>query len=631
MRSTILPVLTALPLLLASPAMAGKPVCGDGSVKGGEQCDGADLNGYSCESLGYSGGTLACSVTCSFDTSGCTTTTASCGDGVVDGYEECDGADDAACPSACSDHCACPAVGAGDLEVHVIDVGQGEAILVVSPDGFVTLVDSGDQGRAPIIAGYMGALGITELDYTVVSHFHADHVASMDVVLASHPEVVACFDHGGSYTTTQYSEYDAAAGSRRVGVSPGYLIDMGPSMSAEVLSADVSASDENRRSVVLRLDYGATSILLGGDCEGGCEAGFDPGPIDIYKVHHHGSDDSSTASFLALAQPTDALISVGATNPYGHPQPNAMARLADVGATVWRTDVDGDLAVVVNGSGYTINDTAVCSEGETRSCGTTDIGACSLGLETCGGGAWGACEGAMEPVAEICDNGLDDDCDGATDDADADCATGAPGLLMVQVYYDTIGDDAIEEFVDLYNPTGADISLDGYTLTDNLDTWAFPSGYVVPAYDYVSVARDAAGFAALFGLEPEIEGLTLALGNTGDQLSLADSVGEVDFVAWEGQAGWTLSAPIGDGLERSDHGIDTDTQGDWFVSSPATPYGGVVSDCGNGVCDPGEDCTTCASDCVGKTGGKPTGRYCCGNGSCESVGEDATNCPVDCG
>jgi beta-lactamase superfamily II metal-dependent hydrolase len=616
----------------SNTAMAGKPFCGDGLVKGGEMCDGADLDGQSCVSLGYDAGTLACDLGCGFDTSGCLSLAFSCGDGLVTGFEECEPSDDGACPGACSDHCACPSVSPGALELHVLDVGQGDAILVVSPDGFVTLVDAGESGQQSAVSAAMAELGLTEIDYTVVSHFHADHVGAMDLVLADHPEVVACFDHGGSYTTTQYGEYDAAAGSRRVALSAGASIDMGPSMSAQVLSADTGASLENDRSVVLRLDYGPTSILLGGDCEAGCEAGFDPGVVDIYKVHHHGSDTASSESFLALAAPAEAVISVGASNAYGHPGEAALARLDAVGATVWRTDLDGRVSVIADGTGYTINDQAECGEGEIRSCGTTDVGACSLGVETCSGAAWGACVGAIEPIGEQCDNGLDDDCDGLVDIADPDCGAAPSSLRIVQVAYDTPGDDLLEEFVDLYNPTASPVSLDGWSLADGAAAWSFPAGLTLAPGDYLSVAKDAAGFRALYGLEPDVEGMSISLNNTGDELALLEAGVEVDYLAWESYAvGWTLTAPIGDALERVDHDLDTDSAADWRVSSPAQPWGGEISACGNGVCDPGEDCTSCESDCPGRTGGKPSSRYCCGNGSCEPAGEDAASCPVDCG
>ena len=83
---------------------------------------------------------------------------------------------------------------------------------------------------------------------------------------------------------------------------------------------------------------------------------------------------------------------------------------------------------------------------------------------------------------------------------------------------------------------------------------------------------------------------------------------------------------------NADPTVDTDTEIDWAVTTPAAPRGGTpaTSACGNGTCDADEDCTSCPDDCPGRTGGKPSLRFCCGNGSCEPVGEDANICPIDC-
>jgi beta-lactamase superfamily II metal-dependent hydrolase len=477
----------------------------------------------------------------------------------------------------------------------MIDVGQGDGLLVISPDGFTLLVDSGSESEAANVSSYLAAVGVSNLDYTLVSHLHSDHLGAMDLVLGDHTEVVACFDHGGSYTTTEYNEYAAAAGSRRTALQVGETIDLGTAVVAEVLHSDVGSGEENLNSVVLKLTYGSHSLLLGGDCEGPCESSFDPGPVQIYKVHHHGSNDSSTDGFLAAMDPRTALISVGAGNPYGHPHPETLDRLAAHGATVYRTDLDGDLVVVSDGVSYTVNNDPVC-------------------------------------VAEVCSNGLDDDCDGLTDGADPDCGGGADHVVIAQVGYDTPGTDALEEFVDLYNPTGSAQSLDGWTLSDNVGTWDLPVGTSIAADAYLSIARDPATFDSLYGFAPDVSGMSLDLGNSGDRLILADSSGEVDRVAWENEdPGWSITAGTGDSIERADPTVDTDTVEDWSVTSPASPRGGTVTDCGNGVCDAGEDCETCSADCPGVTKGKPSGRYCCGNGTCEPVGEDAEICPIDCG
>ena len=274
-----------------------------------------------------------------------------CGDGLAAGScEECDGADDAACPGACTAQCACPTYAPGPLEIHLIDVWQGDAILVVSPDGLAMLVDSGKDTELSSLTSYLDPLGVTELDYTLASHMHEDHIGGLDDILTAHPEVVASFDHGGYYDTWAFDSYVQAAGSCRRSLHTGDTLDLGPSVIVDVLHAYTGDDNENLNSLVLRLTHGDVSVLLGGDCEAfGCEYSFEPGPIDIYKVHHHGSSDSSSNQLLDAMEPRVALIPVGAGNSYGHPHHEVTSALHDHDAVIKRTDEDGDVVVTTDG------------------------------------------------------------------------------------------------------------------------------------------------------------------------------------------------------------------------------------------------------------------------------------------
>jgi len=282
-----------------------------------------------------------------------------CGDGLALGtHEECDGADDSACPGSCSAHCQCPSMPpSGELSIHVMDVWQGDGVLVVSPDGFTMLVDAGDEDDYWGIKEHFRDQGIAGLDYTLVSHQHADHMGAMDWALEDHPEAGLAFDGGGRADSNAFSDYRAMAADKRTTVRVGDLLDMGPAITVEVLHADIGDRDnENNNSVVIRITHGEVTALLGGDCESAvCESSFDPGPIDIYKVHHHGSVDSSAPWFLDQMSPSVALISCGEGNDYGHPDGPTLRRLQDAGAEVWRTDEVGHIVARSDGSAFTIS------------------------------------------------------------------------------------------------------------------------------------------------------------------------------------------------------------------------------------------------------------------------------------
>ena len=147
-------------------------------------------------------------------------------------------------------------------------------------------------------------------------------------------------------------------------------------------------------------------------------------------------------------------------------------------------------------------------------------------------------------------------------------------MRLSQVAYDTPGDDAVEEWIEVFNPTAAPIDIGGYRLADNGGTFTLPPGTVVAAGQHLTIARSAAGFTALFNRAPGLAGMTLSLGNNADELRLLDPIGgEVDRVQWENAAaGWPISAGTGASIRRIDPTVDTDTVADWQVATPAAPH-----------------------------------------------------------
>ena len=239
------------------------------------------------------------------------------------------------------------------LEVHYINVSQGDAEFIISPDGYTLLIDSGryDSNGDDVVA-YIQSLGYNKIDYVMASHLHADHLGGLDIVVnALNPDV--CYDHGGTYSSTQYNQYDSACSGKRQTLSQGNYINLGASVTAEILQAGYS-SDENTKSIVMELTYNNLDLIFGGDCTNTCEATLSPGDLEVYKVHHHGSKTSSTQSFLDIILPEVSIIEVG-TNSYGHPTPETLGRLTAIGSNIFRTDQDGTVILTSSdGTNYNV-------------------------------------------------------------------------------------------------------------------------------------------------------------------------------------------------------------------------------------------------------------------------------------
>lgn len=249
------------------------------------------------------------------------------------------------------------------LEVHLLDVGQGDAVALRTPAGRWVLVDagrqwsSGDAGRATVIP-YLRRRG-GALSLFVLTHPHADHLGgAVSVVDRLRPPLM----RDAAFVTASDGYAELLRHVQRRGVSwarvrPGerMLID---GVSLEFLAPDsawtVALDDPNEASTVLRVQYGGRSVLLTGDAERGLEEWLLAHArgrldVDVLKVGHHGSNTSSIEAFVRAVSPRLALVSVGRDNSYGHPSPDVMQRLLDAGATVLRTDQLGTIVLRTDG------------------------------------------------------------------------------------------------------------------------------------------------------------------------------------------------------------------------------------------------------------------------------------------
>ena len=244
------------------------------------------------------------------------------------------------------------------LTIHFIDVGQGDAILIDKGDTDI-LVDGGPTSAS--VLTYLQGQGVGDIDLLVATHPHADHIGGLTAVLGQY-QVSEIWVNGDTATSQTYQNFAgavAAEGATIREVTRGYTTQMDGLDIAVFNPTAQRTGDLNEDSVVFRLTCGEVSVLLTGDATSDSEATMlaDGGvalDADVLKVGHHGSRYSSNAAFLAAVSPTDAVISVGAGNTYGHPHQETLDRLAAAGATVYRTDLNGTVVLTSDCNTYAL-------------------------------------------------------------------------------------------------------------------------------------------------------------------------------------------------------------------------------------------------------------------------------------
>jgi competence protein ComEC len=244
------------------------------------------------------------------------------------------------------------------LAVHFIDVGQGDSILIVAPDGTTILIDGGyDNGKA---LAYLRSTGVTQVNAVIASHPHADHIGGLVEVMKALP-VGEVWTNGASHTTGIFEDFVDTIAAKKIlyhEAGPGDAIAIG-SLRLDVLYGAQSASDLNNTSLVLHLIYGNVSFLFTGDAGRSVEESLTGSAANqlrstVLKVGHHGSSTSSTLSFLQVVKPQVAVYSAGVNNEYGHPDTQPLENLAAVGAVIYGTDVHGTVVVTTDGATYQV-------------------------------------------------------------------------------------------------------------------------------------------------------------------------------------------------------------------------------------------------------------------------------------
>lgn len=243
----------------------------------------------------------------------------------------------------------------GSLELHFLDVGQGDASLIIC-DGHAMLIDGGDASSSRKVYAALKDLGIQNLDYIISTHPHDDHAGGLAGALnyAEADVAISPVTESDGSGFQSFLKYLKQQGTDITVPKPGDQFPLG-SATFTILAPSHISDNQNCNSIVLRLSYGDFSALFTGDAEieeeqeilqSGREL-----KANVLKVGHHGGADASGSDFLSAVRPSIAVISCGEGNEYGHPARQTILRLESVNASVLRTDLMGDITIVVQPNG----------------------------------------------------------------------------------------------------------------------------------------------------------------------------------------------------------------------------------------------------------------------------------------
>lgn len=249
---------------------------------------------------------------------------------------------------------------AAPVEVHFIDVGKGDSILIKAGDRSM-LVDGGRPVEGPKLVSYLKSQGITSIDVMVATHPHADHIGGLLGVLREIP-VKEVLDSGIPQTTKTYESFLTLIDQKNIPYTiaeAGQAIDLGSGVRVEVLAPYAARNEDgiNENSIVLKVIHENVTFLLTGDAgipeeRQLLESGYRL-KSDVLKVPHHGSGYSADTGFISAVSPEISVIEVG-PNPYGHPTRHMLELLKESGSVIYRTDLNGNIVVRSDGAGFTV-------------------------------------------------------------------------------------------------------------------------------------------------------------------------------------------------------------------------------------------------------------------------------------
>ena len=256
------------------------------------------------------------------------------------------------------------------LEVHHINVGQGESIYIELPDGSDVLIDAGKSNYGSTVVNYLKEQEKNiDIEYLIATHPDADHIGGMSEVFKQLNVKNFIYPTDAPHDTKTWQNVLSLADSEGCTIkdsTPGTTFNIGGA-TMKFIQPSVDYRDNNDDSVVTYLEYKDVNFMFTGDIEAEAEKDMVAQnlviDVDFMSVPHHGSKGSSTEAFLAKAKPEYAIVSVGADNSYGHPSADALNRYNAIGSKVYRTDQLGDIVIKTDGKTATINGNNVDTSG----------------------------------------------------------------------------------------------------------------------------------------------------------------------------------------------------------------------------------------------------------------------------
>jgi beta-lactamase superfamily II metal-dependent hydrolase len=249
----------------------------------------------------------------------------------------------------------------GKLQLHFIDVGQADAAILISPQGEIVLFDDGVSKFCDMPVSYIEQLGVKKIDYLIASHYHDDHIGCTQDVLDKFPLQKAAYDRGNSYSSSSYDRYVKSTGALRKTAIIGDSIILDKATKNPVTikfiasnGAGIPTTNENDLSLVCVIHFEKFDVEMGGDLSGYKSNSYEDietkmadlvGQVEVYKVHHHGSQYSSNDYWLSKLKPKVGIISASSTfgHNYGHPTEECMERLHNAGIKVYLTENTGSV------------------------------------------------------------------------------------------------------------------------------------------------------------------------------------------------------------------------------------------------------------------------------------------------